>query len=263
MGRMATQNYKSIISAEFDLFYYKLLKIKEQALSTRAPRVVSEEDNTITVHGPALAIQDDLKSFFEAQYERMRRMVVGPAGLFVQDAFYVFTALADEILINLPWQGNDYWRQNCMEINFFQSQIAGEKVFQQIEYLLKNPDPLQRELARVYLLCLSLGFLGKYRGQDLSEINTYKQKLFSFVTLKNVGFNTPHVREEIFEGNLRHVFSETSSKDLPDLRQWGWVSFTIFVVYLFISYGVWSIISYDLHSVLRDIFSLAKQGAVV
>jgi type VI secretion system protein ImpK len=257
-------SYRGIISAEFDLFYYKLLKVKEQALSTRAIAAVKEEDeNTITVHGPALAIQDELKTFLENQFERLRRMVVGPSAMYVQDAFYIFVALADEILINLPWQGSDYWRQNCMEIKFFQSQIAGEKIFQQIDYLLKNPDPLQKELSRIYLLCLSLGFLGKYRGQDLITIDSYKQKLFSFIKLRHTRFNSANIPLEIFDGCLDHIFTEAPSKGLPDLKQWGWTAFAIFTFYLFISYGVWSIISYDLHQVLHDLFLLAKQGAVI
>lgn len=264
MRNSLTPTYRGIISAEFDLFYYKLLKIKEQALSTRSIAVVKEDDNnTITVHGPALAIQDELKAFLENQFERLRRMVVGPSSMYVQDAFYIFTALSDEILINLPWQGSDYWRQNCMEIKFFQSQIAGEKIFQQIDYLLKNPDPLQKELARIYLLCLSLGFFGKYRGQDLIAIDSYKQKLFSFIKLRNARFNSTHIPLEIFDGCLDHIFTEAPSKGLPDLRQWGLTAFAIFAVYLFISYGVWSIISYDLHEVLHDLFLLAKQGAQV
>lgn len=257
-------SYRGVISSEFDLFYYKLLKVKEQALSTRSQGIPKEDDdNTITVHGPALSIQDDLKKFLENQFERLRRMVVGPSSMYVQDAFYAFTALADEILINLPWQGKDYWRQNCMEIKFFQTQIAGEKVFQQIDYLLKKTDPLQKELARIFLLCLSLGFLGKYRAQDLIVIDSYKQKLFSFINLRNPRFNSSHIPEEIFRGNMAHVFTSSSGKGLPDLKQWGWTAFAVFVTYLFISYGVWSMISYDLHQVLHDIFLLAKQGASV
>jgi type VI secretion system protein ImpK len=260
-------SHHGAISEEFDIFYYELLRIKEMALkSVPAPLTANEDDSDdskiITVSGPALALQERLTTFFDKQKERFHRSAVGPSSLFIQEAQYVFVTLADEVMINIHWHGSDYWRQNCLETKIFQTQVAGERIFSQIDNLFKKNDPLQRELARVYLLTLSLGFQGRFRSLGISQILSYKQQLFSFIYHRSANL-TQGSRDYILDDSLKFIFTEAPTKGLPDLRSWSITAFTAFLIYLFVSYGIWTIISADLHQVLQSIFHLAKQGPVV
>lgn len=260
-------SYHGILSEEFDIFYYELLRIKEIALRSAhevlKPIDENEDDSkTITVSGPVLALQERFTTFFDKQRERLYRAAVGPSTLLIQEALYMFVAMADEVMINQSWQGSDYWRQNCLETKIFQTQVAGERIFFQIDGLLRTNDPLQRELARIYLLSLSLGFQGKFRSLDNRQILSYKQQLFSFIYHRNPDISIG-TRDYMFEDSLSSVFTEAPTKGLPDLRAWSATAISVLLVYLFISYGIWMIISEDLHEVLQSIFHLSKQGPVV
>lgn len=265
--KTANLSHHGIISEEFDVFYYELLRIKEQALRNNAAPLMTTDDSTddpktITVSGPVLALQERFLTFFDQQRERFHRIAVGPSSLFIQEAQYIFVVMADEVMINQAWHGADYWRQNCLETKIFQTQVAGERIFSQIENLLRTNDPLQRELARLYLLCLSLGFQGRFRGQENSQILSYKQQLFSFIYHRSATLFQGE-RTYMLEDSLSFVFTEAPSKGLPDLRSWSLTALSVFLVYLFVSYGIWMIISEDLHNVLESIFQLTKQGPVV
>ena len=265
--KTASLSHHGIISEEFDVFYYELLRIKEIALrSVPAPITATEnkddDSKTIVVSGPVLALQERFTTFFDQQRERFHRIAVGPSSLFIQEAQYILVALADEVMINHNWHGADYWRQNCLETKIFQTQVAGERIFSQIESLLRTNDPLQRELARLYLLCLSLGFQGRFRAQGNSQILSYKQQLFSFIYHRSSTLIQGE-REYMLEDSLKFVFTEAPSKGLPDLRAWSVTAFSVFIIYLFVSYGIWMMISQDLHEVLQGIFHLTKQGPVV
>lgn len=258
--------HHGIISEEFDVFYYELLRIKEAALRSNTSSSIIEEQiddsKTIIVSGPVLALQERLTVFFDQQRERFHRIAIGPNALFMQEAQYIFVSLADEIMINQPWHGADYWRQNCLETKIFQTQVAGERIFTQIESLLKTNDPLQRELARVYLLSLSLGFQGRFRGQENSHILSYKNQLFSFIYHRSPTLIQGE-HDYILEDSLKFVFTEAPTKGLPDIRPWSLTALGVLLIYLFVSYGIWTIISQDLHEVLEGIFHLTKQGPVV
>jgi len=265
--KMLNLFHHGIISTEFDAFYYELLRVKEAALrSSSASPLAAEEQidvpKTITVSGPVLSLQERVVIFFNQQREKLHRVSIGPNAIFIQEALYVFITLADEIMINLPWHGADYWRKNCLETKIFQTQVGGEKIFTQIDSLLKTNDPLQRELARVYLLSLSLGFQGRFREQDNHQILSYKQQLFSFIYHRSPRLIQGGY-DNLLDDSLMSVFTETPTKGLPDIRPWSLVALSVIIIYLFVSYGVWTIISQDLHEVLQGIFHLTKQGPVI
>ena len=70
-------------------------------------------------------------------------------------------------------------------------------------------------------------------------------------------------RAYILEDSLNFVFTEAPTKGLPDLRAWSLTALSVLLIYLFVSYGIWMLISQDLHEVLESIFHLTKQGPVV
>lgn len=100
----------------------------------------------------------------------------------VADARYLKAALADEILLTVPWAGRAFWTRHLLESAIFQTHVAGEAVFERIDRLLADRDPSRRPLARLYLFALAMGFEGRYRGNaDVGKLEAYRQDLFYFV----------------------------------------------------------------------------------
>jgi len=98
-----------------------------------------------------------------------------------KDMVYAFVALLDETLLFTPWPGRTRWQEQPLEFRLFSSRAAGERVPRAINKLLGESDPATRDLANVYLQCLTLGFQGRLRGargQALHE--KWRHALFAF-----------------------------------------------------------------------------------
>ena len=59
----------------------------------------------------------------------------------VNDFRYVAAALADEVLVNLDWLGQDRWVDCLLEDYFFGTTVAGDRVFTNINQLLNAQNP--------------------------------------------------------------------------------------------------------------------------
>ncbi len=100
-------------------------------------------------------------------------------------ARYMICAAMDEFVLDTPWGANSNWSQNSLLSTFHQDSAGGQKFFDIIDKLLREPDG-QWELLELAYLCLSLGFLGKYRifekGQN--QLAHLKQKLYQAIRLE-------------------------------------------------------------------------------
>lgn len=159
------------------------------------------------------------------------------AGLY-HDAQYVMAALADEVMLHLDWWGREGWRVHLLEARFFGSGVAGERVFDRIEELLRERDAGRRDLAAVYLMALSLGFQGRFRGTDrLHRVEELRQELFAFVFRRHpsVARGERQLFPQAYENTLR------DRAPLPPRRviRWTGVLAAVVLVYLVASTAVW------------------------
>ena len=101
----------------------------------------------------------------------------------VREVVYIMVSLADEIFLNTPWEGKKFWEDNMLEKHFFGTQIAGEKIFSNIDKLIEKNDVESILIAEIYTKALSLGFRGKYRddAEHDKPIDVYRKNLFNFV----------------------------------------------------------------------------------
>ena len=94
---------------------------------------------------------------------------------------YAFVALLDETLLFSPWPGRTRWQEQPLEFRLFNSRAAGERVPRAINKLLGESDPATRDLANVYLQCLTLGFQGRLRGVRGRALHEkWRHALFAF-----------------------------------------------------------------------------------
>lgn len=135
------------------------------------------------------------------------------------DARYLKAALADEILLHTPWIGRERWTAHLLESSLFRTNIAGDLVFSRIEELLSGREPSKRDIARLYLFALALGFQGKYRGAgEEARLLGYREELFQFVYQRPADFSGRDrvVSERAYASTLSHI----APRKLPTLSRW-------------------------------------------
>ncbi|WP_207480983.1 type VI secretion system protein TssL, long form [Arenibaculum pallidiluteum] len=80
----------------------------------------------------------------------------------VRAAHYALCATVDDIVLNTPWGNGSAWAAGTMTSRFHNEVTGGERFFELLDRLLRNPAP-NREVLELMYLCLALGFEGRYR----------------------------------------------------------------------------------------------------
>lgn len=175
-----------------------------------------------------------------------------------KEAQYLMVALTDEIFLHLfELAGKETWRTQLLEVRMFNSQIAGQRVFENLNALLNKRDPNTLELARLYLIVLFLGFQGKYRNTtdpiQVQEYDNYRHQLYFFITQKEVNelHNQLHyeVNKRIFP-EAYHVMElkQEERQWLPSLFWWQVSFIALFVGLFFISTWLWYQVTHDINA---------------
>ncbi len=79
-----------------------------------------------------------------------------------QHAAWALAALVDDIVLNTPWGRHSSWPQQNLVANLFREVDAGERFFDRLAELERDPGN-NRDLLELMYLCLALGFEGRYR----------------------------------------------------------------------------------------------------
>ena len=79
-----------------------------------------------------------------------------------QQAAWALAALVDDIVLNTPWGRHSSWPQQNLVANLFREVDAGERFFDRLGELERDPGN-NRDLLELMYLCLALGFEGRYR----------------------------------------------------------------------------------------------------
>lgn len=95
-----------------------------------------------------------------AEYSRrLTRELGAPFRLQIDAAVYALVALMDEtILCSRDWPALALWQACPLEYDLWQTHSAGDEIPQRISALLAERNPAMRDLAALYLRCLTLGF---------------------------------------------------------------------------------------------------------
>ena len=154
------------------------------------------------------------------------------------EAQYAMAAFADERLSGRSWAGDGFWPQNRLEVQLFESRGADREIFRRIDALLETPPGTLRDMARIYLAMLALGFEGRYRGRkDRSGLLRARERLHAYAA----GRSPDSWRSEAgpLPDCYRHRVAASEPGDLPMPRRWAAVLIVIVAVYIAISFGLW------------------------
>lgn len=97
----------------------------------------------------------------------------------VSAARYVLCTVADEAVVTTDWGNEGDWSNFSLLSSFHNETFGGEKFFQLLERLGRNPVKHLAMLELMYI-CLSLGFEGKYRVQarGIIELDGIRDSLY-------------------------------------------------------------------------------------
>jgi type VI secretion system protein ImpK len=180
----------------------------------------------------------------------------------IADSKYIITILTDEIFLNLRWEGAQFWRFTLLEKQLFQTEVAGDKFFSMMDEIVASIE--DNDVAFLYLMALSLGFKGRYRGVEGAEehIAWYKSRLYALLNPRPARLFFPG-KSKMIEACYEHTNTTSNESYLPDSRFWSWCIISIVFVYIAISYCVWYGITGEMGSVLREIAEQIRQGPTI
>lgn len=97
-------------------------------------------------------------------------------------ASYMLCGFLDETILNTPWGAQSNWGHQSLLISFHKEAWGGEKFFDIVGLLVKQPAQNLALIELAYLF-LSLGFLGKFRilSSGLNELERYRLELYQLI----------------------------------------------------------------------------------
>ena len=252
-------NYSnSVLLLRFREFYFAIIRFKRLISQPPTREAAQTESNGADKTDPlVLEVWQRLLSLLETQALR-----VGDQSGFTlevyREAQYVMAALADEIFLHLDWTGRDFWTSHLLESRLFDSHVAGEMVFRKLDQLLRDRDPVYRDLAAVYFLALSLGFKGKYEGESNREqLDFYRRETFAFIFRDD-----PRMLEEsryLFPKAYTRTLEEQPKARFKDTRLWLTALAVVTSVWLVSSHLQWKDLSDILKSDVQEVMTLMGQ----
>lgn len=240
------------VVACFDEFYKQVLKYKQLLLSKPWERGADEA--TSSPEATAEYILSRLQTFLEEQGTACSSSDTTFAINYYAEAQFLMIALGDEIFLNLEWPGKKYWESNLLEQRFYDTHSAGQVFFNKLDLLLGNKDPAFKDIGRLYLSALALGFQGKYRHFEGDEVlAAYRKKLFIFINRRNPYLFRKKI--QLFPDAYAYTLEGNSPKELPTLRNWYFVFLSLGFVYLLVSYVIWYRATADISSIVKRIIT--------
>lgn len=89
----------------------------------------------------------------------------------VEDVEFALVAFLDETILTSGDPAADEWRETTFQQEKYGISNAGEKFFDRLTARMQKPDSSDlADVLEVYLICLLLGFEGRYSGQQGSEL---------------------------------------------------------------------------------------------
>lgn len=231
----------------FRRLHRELSELVERLRSAPSATVEEEAEGPPVTLGPSTAeIQERLRVILDNPPPGTRQAV--------EEARYALAAHADETLIHLDWSGSEAWRHRLLEAALFDTHQAGETIFERIDHLLVQGGRSGggRQIAWIYLLMLSLGFMGKYRGvtDAPSVLASYRGHLYRLLT----GAPPEPDPRRLTPDAYAHTLSPTGPlQRLPYLRRWVVVLAGVVTSWVLVGHLVWKHLIHDLLPLLDRI----------
>ena len=94
-------------------------------------------------------------------------------------AKYAITSWIDDVLIEAPWNGRQWWQENSLEFTFFRTKDRATEFYLKAK---QAGELARRDFLEIFYICVVLGFRGLY---GLSESQFLAQQLQLPVTVQD------------------------------------------------------------------------------
>jgi hypothetical protein len=226
----------SFLLSRFEEFYQELVKLKSE-LAGHARRTGAA----------AREAQQRLVALLERQENEVARTGTLLGMEMYRQARRVMACLADEIFQAYSWPENFRWPS--LESELFQGEPGGlsqgGQCLRKLNQLLRQDDPVYRELAAVYFYALALS------GKDEPEITSSLATLGEIVSPSADSF-------PLFPQSYAHTLAENKMVLLPAPKKWLWIGASILLAWLVLSWGLWIQVSADVRSQLNEIREILR-----
>lgn len=228
--------YDPFLLTRFEEFYLELVRLKTQSAGHVQPSATSAHD--IQQALAALLIRQ------EGEVERTGTLL----GLeMYRQAQRVMACLADEVFASYLWpQGK--WPSLESELFGVEEPgglSRGGQCFRKLDQLLREDDPVYRELASVYFYALVLGKAGD------GETENHVAALGKMIAPAANG-------SRLFAQSYAHTLAENKLTFLPSSRKW-WLGLAgVLVAWLVLSWGLWIQVSSPVSAQLEEIWKMLR-----
>jgi len=82
-------------------------------------------------------------------------------------AKYSLISWIDEVLLETPWDGRDWWNNNVLEVELFNTRLCNEQFYVRAQEASTLP---RRDALEVFYVCAVLGFRGLYRDPNMTAM---------------------------------------------------------------------------------------------
>lgn len=142
-------------------------------------------------------------------------MARGVAPRLARVARYALCATIDDIILNTAWGGQSDWPAKGLVSTFYQETWGGERFFDLLGQLYAQPED-NLDALELMALCLSIGFVGKYRVAEGGPAHLARLRGELYRTIRRL--RGPHERR------LSAGFSTVDAPYRPPARMiWFWV----------------------------------------
>ena len=113
-------------------------------------------------------------------------------------ACYAIVAWIDEMLVDSSWNGAEWWSNNVLEVELFNSRLCFEEFYIRAKQAAMLA---QRDALEVFYLCMMLGFRGLYRdpavAQSFIEANNLPPDLETWASQVAMSIHVARGRPEL------------------------------------------------------------------
>jgi type VI secretion system protein ImpK len=82
-------------------------------------------------------------------------------------AKYALVSWIDEMLVETPWDGREWWSNNVLEVDLFNTRLCNEQFYVSAQ---EASSLARRDALEVYYVCVVLGFRGLYRDPQMAAM---------------------------------------------------------------------------------------------
>ena len=243
----------------FHEFYSEIVQIKRSIQVGGVHLSIKENTAPISTKITPTYIHQKLLTILERQRAESGKKGGEFGATQYQNIQYLMVGLVDEIFLHVVnWDHKEEWRNNLLETHLFNSYIAGEKVFRQLDQLLTESNPIYADVARIYLIALAIGFQGKYRNLvSDGTLERYRRQLFTFIThhdadnLHDQLYFNPD--KKLFPSAYISTVKEPNTQRLPALRIWIIIFILVTTGSFLTSHFFWKNTIHDLEQTMTQI----------